>query len=111
MLAVARTGVPSGLNNVNLALTDLRKPLNRASGWLSPQWNCSNIGSDCPLWRESLVGVIHLSRVSMSCTRLPLPSQSSKKISIETVRGFGPGYSGLAGVLDALVVGRAPSAD
>src|SRR2546429_7376465 len=105
--AVARTGVPSGRNIVYLALTDLRKPRKSASGCLPPHWNRSASGCGFFFWLIDLsVGLSQPSSVSMSLTRLPVPSQSSKNSSIWTVCGWTPPNSGAVACLAPLLVGR-----
>src|SRR5207249_3184782 len=103
--AVARTGVPSGLNIVYLALTDLRKPLNSARG-ARPHWNLRTCGCGFLLPIDRSVGFSHPRSVSTSATRSPSPSQSSKKSSICTVCGWTPPNSGVVECLAPLLVGR-----
>src|ERR1051326_2098222 len=105
--AVARTGVPSDLNIVYLALTDLRKPLNSASGCVPPHWNWIASGCGFFFWLIDLsVGLRQPSSVGRSGTRLPEPSQSSKNSSICTVCGWTPPNSGAVACFAPLLVGR-----
>src|SRR5215472_13094117 len=95
-----------------LALTDLRKPLNSARGCWPPQRNWSASGCGFFFWLMDLsVGLSQPSSVSMSLTRSPLPSQSSKNSSIWTVWGWTPPNSGAVACLALLEVGRFQVAD
>src|SRR5215472_6270896 len=107
MFAVARTGLPSGLNIVYLTLTDFKNPLNSERDLLLPHCSFRICGCGFFLLIEWSLGLSQPRSVLMSSIKSASGfSQSSKNSSIDRLWGCTPPNSGLVECFALLLVGR-----